>query len=259
MPAHLARLIADAVFPPLCPVTGVETDAAGAISPAAWRDLVFLHAGPRCRSCGRLLPGVTGPAGTLLCDQCAAHPRPWRRGAAALLYEGSGRALVLALKHGDRLDLVPMLAGWMRRAAPELTGEADLFVPVPLHWRRLAARRFNQAAELSRAIARAEGRARAHAPRLLRRIRPTPSQGGRDRAARIANLVGAIAPAPGAARRLAGRRVLLIDDVMTTGATLEAAARACRDAGAARVDILVAALVPFAESPYLDADQLIEE
>jgi len=174
-------------------------------------------------------------------------------------YEGSGRRLVLALKHGDRLDLVPMLAGWMLRAGPDLVREADLILPVPLHWRRLLTRRFNQAAELARGVARAGGRRGVYAPRLLRRIRATPTQDGRNRAARLANLAGAIALAPGAERRLAGRRVLLIDDVMTTGATLDACARACLAGGAAAVDVLVSALVPFEGIAYLARDAGTEE
>jgi len=257
MTTGIGRLIADTVFPPLCPVSGAETGAPGTLSPEAWRDLAFLVGGPRCSACGRAVPGATGP--DLFCDVCTAHPRPWRRGAAAMSYEGSGRRLVLALKHGDRLDLVPMLAGWMLRAGPDLVREADLILPVPLHWRRLLTRRFNQAAELARGVARAGGRRGVYAPRLLRRIRATPTQDGRNRAARLANLAGAIALAPGAERRLAGRRVLLIDDVMTTGATLDACARACLAGGAAAVDVLVSALVPFEGIAYLARDAGTEE
>jgi predicted amidophosphoribosyltransferase len=250
---RLARLVADTLFPPLCPVTGAETGSDGLLSPEAWREVTFLHAGPRCRTCGRPLPGVV-PGPDLLCDLCTAEPRPWARGAAAMLYEGAGRQVVLSLKHRDRLDLVPVLAGWMRRAAPELVAEAELIVPVPLHRRRLLARRFNQAAELARALARQAGKAGACAPDLLRRVRATRSQGGLGREGRAANLAGALTAAPGARTRLEGRRVLLVDDVMTTGATLAAAARALEAAGAGRVDMLVAALVPMDGKPYVAAD-----
>ena len=244
--------ILDRLLPPLCPVTGEQTGAPGTLAPEAWRDLGVLGHGPSCTSCGREIPGAAGPA--LLCDICVVMPRPWTQGAAAIRYEGAGRRIVRALKHGDRLDLAPLMAGWMLRAAPELVAEADLVAPVPLHWRRLVARRFNQSAELARALCRIAGRRGAYAPRLLRRVRATPIQGGLDRAEREANLAGAIRATPGTVRRLTGRRVLLVDDVMTTGATFAACARACVEAGAARVDVLACALVPFDALPYVEPD-----
>ena len=253
----LGSVLRDAVFPPLCPVTGAETDRAGTLSPAAWAEMTFLSGGTRCGACGRAIPGGVGA--DLLCDVCTAHPRPWAQGAAAFVYDGAGRAMLLSFKHGDRLDLAPLIAGWMLRAAPESVARADLIVPVPLHWRRLLGRRFNQAAELARGLAGLAGQGRAYAPALLERGRATPSQAGRDRAARTANLAGAIRPARDAVRRMAGRRVLLVDDVMTTGATLEACTRACREAGAGRVDVLVSALVPFDGVPYLPGNCINEE
>ncbi len=252
----LATRLTDLVFPPLCPVTGEETGGHGALAPAAWRELGRIAGPARCDTCGRELPGappgLSGPA--LLCDWCVASPRPWDRGAAALRYEGSGRALVLALKRGDRLDLVPLLARWMREARPELVAEADLVIPVPLHRWRLLARRFNQSAELARALCRQAGKPGAHAPRLLRRVRPTPTQSG-GRAEREANLAGAFALGPGAAERIAGRRVLLLDDVMTTGATLAACARAVAPARPAGLDVIVTALVEPRGAPYLTPDR----
>ncbi|MEM1345586.1 MAG: ComF family protein [Pseudomonadota bacterium] len=248
--AALARPLLDLVLPPLCPVTGEETGGHGALSPKAWADLGLLLDGPRCHWCNRALAGAaSGPR--LACEACHVAERPWTEGAAAFLYEGSGRTLVLALKRGDRLDLAPLLAAWMARARPGLAEAADLIVPVPLHWRRLLSRRYNQSAELARALARHTGNRSALAPRLLRRIRATPSQDGLGPAERQANLAGAIALPKGAEQRLAGRRVLLIDDVLTTGATLTACTHALLDGGAARVDVAVAALVERPAKPYL--------
>lgn len=152
-------------------------------------------------------------------------------------YDESSRQLVLALKHGDRLHLAPTLAQWMRRAGSELLAEADLLVPVPLHWTRLFARRYNQAAVLALAMVKSGGPP-VSADCLIRRRR-TPSQGRKNAVARRRNVAGAFAlRRPGAVR---GKRILLIDDVLTTGATVEECARVLKRAGAAGVDVLALA------------------
>lgn len=252
------RRVVGTIFPPVCPVTGAELDADRALSPEAWDDLAFL-AGPRCCQCGREIPGLPAGDTTLRCEACLSHPHLWTRGRAAFRYEGTGRRLVLSLKHGDRLDLVPLLAGWMLRAGPDLVAGADLIAPVPLHWTRMLKRRYNQSAELARALARLADKRAAYAPGLIRRVRRTPSQDGRNRAGRIANLTGALALASGAGARVRGRRILLIDDVMTTGATLDAAAALFLQAGAAQVDVLVSALVTYDTAFYMGDDVIIED
>lgn len=239
------------LFPPACPACGAETAAPGTLCAACWAGTDFV-AGPVCTQCGRPEPGLPAPDPAYRCTDCLARQPRWSRARAVAFYGGAARRLVMSLKHGDRLDTVPMMAGWMARAGRELLAEADLVTPVPLHWRRRIARRFNQSAELARAIARLGGR--AYAPDLMRRVRATPSMQGLDREARAANVRDAIRAAPGARGRVEGRTVLVIDDVMTSGATLDAAAGALLDAGAARVDALVMALVPAPPTTYVAPD-----
>jgi ComF family protein len=237
---RVGRTLADLLYPPRCAVCREPTLSAQALCATCWRDVAFI-AGTVCDACGTPLPEGLSGGRRLLCTDCHARPPAWRRGRAAVLYDGAGRRLVLQLKHADRLDLALPLAAWMARAGAELIAGASLIAPVPLHWLRLARRRFNQSAELARHLARA-GPAEFE-PRLLRRRRSTPVQEGRTRTERFENLAGAIAVRPAALARLRGARVLLVDDVMTTGATLSACAEACLAGGAASVDVLVAARV----------------
>ncbi len=176
-----------------------------------------------------------------ICDDCIALPRPWSRGLAAFGYADAGRRLVLALKHGDRTDLVPSAASWMALAGAGLLKERPLLVPIPIFWTRLIRRKYNQAAELAHGIGR-------HCqldvcPDALRRTRATKVQDGMTVEARFANIDGAICANAALASMLAGRDICLIDDVMTSGATLSAATDACYDAGAVHVSVLVLARV----------------
>ncbi|MEM8699301.1 MAG: ComF family protein [Pseudomonadota bacterium] len=255
-----ARPVLDKLFPPVCPVTGDEVSSVGALSPEAWDGLAFFS-GALCEVCGREVPGGAEMRGDpdLRCDACLQRGHLWDRGRAAFRYEGTGRHLVLALKHGDRLDLAVIMAAWMRNAAGPLVKDADLIVPVPLHWTRMLKRRYNQSAELARAICRQAGRRDAYAPGLIRRARRTPVQDGRDRAGRTENVSGAFSLTPGSLQRIKGRRVLLIDDVMTTGATLDALATLLREAGAGGIDVLVSALVNYQPAFYMRDDVVIEE
>ncbi len=231
------RSLLDVLFPPRCLACPAPTAAAHGLCPACWRDTHFI-VGTTCRRCGVPLMGEAGLED--ICESCTRHPPAWDRGAAALVYAGAGRRMVLQLKHGDRLDLAGPLAQWMATAGGGLLAETDVVAPVPLHWRRLVRRRYNQSAELARRIARAGGKPMV--PDLLVRRRATAPQDG-NRAARTANQAAAFAL--GRRQAVSGRRVLLVDDVLTTGATLSACAETLRQAGAVGVDVLVLARVAF--------------
>ncbi len=228
------------VYPPLCPSCRVEVSDRRGLCPACWQDATFIS-GATCRCCG--LPVMAAFGQDVLCEGCIRTPPGWTRGAASMVYDGTGRKLVLALKHGDRLDIAPLAAVWMARAAgPILTG-ADVIAPVPLHWRRMVGRRYNQAGELARELAHLPGINGVLALDLLRRTRWTGSQDGLGRQARHANVADAFTIPPDMAAQVRGQSVLLIDDVMTTGATLSACAEMCRMAGARDVNALVLARV----------------
>jgi predicted amidophosphoribosyltransferase len=239
----LKTSLTDLIFPPRCLACPEPTDAPHGLCPACWRDTHFL-AGPACGKCGVPLVGATGPDD--LCETCLRHPPAWDRGRAALLYEGVGRQAILSLKHGDRLDLVGPLAGWMAAAGRELIAEADVIAPAPLHWRRLVKRRYNQSAELAKRIGRLTDT--PVVVDLLTKTRPTVPQEGMDRRTRAANQAGAYAVTPRRLDAVRGKAVLLVDDVLTSGATLSACAEAARAAGAVWVDVLALARVAFADS-----------
>lgn len=172
-----------------------------------------------------------------MCGACAGGRRSWDRARAVLRYDKHSRHLVLGLKHGDRTHLAGAFGRWMHRAGGDVLFGADLLVPVPLHWTRLFQRRYNQAALLALTI-RSAGGPEVAADWLVRRRR-TPMQGRLGPAARERNVRGAFAVMAG--RSFAGKRVVVIDDVMTTGATVDECARVLKRAGAASVGVLTLA------------------
>lgn len=224
------------IYPAQCVSCGDLTEADFGLCGPCWRDTAFVG-GLVCDACGVPLPGEDRGE-QVLCDDCMVIARPWARGRAALIYEGTGRKLVLALKHGDRTEIARTVAPWMARAAGPLVQMDTVLVPVPLHWTRLLQRRYNQAGLLVHRLARLLDL--PCCPDALVRRRRTISLGGKSRNDRFVHMTGAIAPHP---RRHAmnGRPVLLVDDVMTSGATLAAATEAAHSAGASEVCVLLLA------------------
>ncbi|MFN4170991.1 MAG: double zinc ribbon domain-containing protein [Pseudorhodobacter sp.] len=227
------------IYPPQCLGCGEIVTSDFGLCGACWRQTSFIN-GLVCDTCGTPLPGEE-PGHAVHCDDCLSIARPWSQGRAALIYRDMGRKLVLRLKHGDRHDIVRPAAVWMHRAAEPLLKPGMIVAPVPLHWTRLLRRRFNQSALLSAALARLAGL--DHCPDLLLRARRTGSQEGRGREARFGNLAEAIRVHPRRKARMEGRAVLLVDDVMTSGATLTACAETCLAAGASDVTTVVMARV----------------
>jgi ComF family protein len=232
------RLALNVALPPLCPACRDPVgDGAGLCGPC-WAKLSPIER-PFCERLG--IPFTYDPGPGLLSMQAIANPPAYTRARAAVRYDDVARTMVHAFKYGDRTDLAPVMASWMARAGTDLLAETDLIVPVPLHWRRLWARRFNQAAALSHLIAGQTGLPVSIT--ALKRARTTPQQIGLSKSERAANVQGAFRVDAGGRAELAKRRILLVDDVLTSGATADTCARALLRAGARQVDVLVFARV----------------
>lgn len=232
------RSASDFFWPPRSLISGARGMGSGPLSPEDFARLRFITE-PLCDRCGIPLDYRTGDE--TWCVACLARPPRWDRARAALVYDDTSRRPVLDLKRAGRRDGLPTLAGWMRQAGGDLIDDADVLVPVPLHYVRLVSRGFNQSGWLAQTIGAAAGR-----PVLvdaLVRTRRTPSQAGLAGRARRRNVSGAFKVRKGRVAGIADRRVLLIDDVLTTGATLSACTRALKQAGARHVDVLVLARV----------------
>ncbi|MFP5077384.1 ComF family protein [Rhizobium sp. YIM 134829] len=228
-----ASAFSDLIFPPVCRGCGRLTGRHAALCPACWRSVRFIER-PFCPVLGTPFSHNLGEA--LISAEAIAHPPPFDRLRSVALYQGVVRDLVRGLKYKDRTDLAPMMAAWMVRAGEGYVEAADAILPVPLHPLRLWRRRFNQAAELSRAIGRQTGRPML--PLALARTRRTQPQIGLGAQQRADNVRGAFTVTETGKGDLFGRRVILVDDVYTTGATVAAVARALRRAGVVEITVL---------------------
>ena len=235
------RAALDLALPPHCVACGEPVGVQGQLCAACFRLTGFVTE-PYCLRCGVPFASAAQGGPELLCPACRAAPPVFDRARAALRYDSHARRLLLAFKHADRIEIAMTLVPHMARAGAALLRQADLLVPVPLHRRRLFARRYNQAALLARGLARAVRK--PSVPDALVRTRATASLGDRSAAERQAEVAGVFAVRPSRLAGLAARRVLLIDDVMTSGATANACAAALKAAGVSAVDVLVAARVP---------------
>ena len=232
------RTILDAALPPLCPACRDPLGDGAGLCAACWSKLSLIEP-PYCARLG--IPFTYDPGPGLLSMEAMANPPAYDRARAAVRYDEVARKLVLAFKYADRIDFAPMIGRWMARAGRELLADADAIMPVPLHWRRLWARRFNQAAALSSAISEISGVPVLHD--ILKRVRATPQQVGLSKPQRADNVQGAFRVPDGDKASIAGRRIVLVDDVLTSGATVDTCARALLRAGAGHVDVLVFARV----------------
>jgi ComF family protein len=241
----VAKHVLDILLPPNCLACDAPVDEEGQFCLACFRKANFISA-PLCRICGVPLPFIELAAGGL-CPVCIAATPAFTQARAALRYDGLSQRLILPFKHADRTEAARGLALLMARAGAGLLQAADILVPVPLHINRLRRRRYNQSALLAGALGRIAKR--PVLPDALIRHRPTIPLGPLGFAERRTELEGAIAVRPRRIARLAGRTVLLVDDVMTSGATAHACAQALLGAGAIQVNVLTAARVP---DPRLD-------
>ncbi|WP_084143649.1 ComF family protein [Methylocapsa acidiphila] len=234
------RAALDLIFPPACLSCRAATDAPDSLCPSCWGQARFIER-PYCERLGTPFAVDLGAEGLLSPEAVADPPVYGRARAVARFEDGPIRRLVHRLKYNDRLELARPLGAWMARAGTEILAEADLLVPIPLHRRRLFLRGFNQANALAQGVSAASGV--PVDPFVLARVKATPSQVGLSRTQRAINLQGAFRVPAERMARVEGRSIILVDDVLTSGATVNAASRALLRAGARQVDVLVFARV----------------
>lgn len=232
------RRLCDFIAPPHCLVCRAAVGDSGSLCSTCWTALRFIEE-PCCPRLGIPFPYDPGPG--QVSAAALADPPPWMRARSAVAYDDAAKPVVHALKYRDRHEAASLMTRLMARAGSQLLAESDLVIPVPLHPMRLWRRRFNQAALIAQGLC--AGRREAFQPLILKRARSTRPQVGLDHEARRKNVRGAFVVTEQDRKRVSGRRIVLVDDVMTTGATASASTLALQKAGAASVDILTFALV----------------
>jgi ComF family protein len=248
---NLAAPLARLLFPPVCAGCRRQVREPGTLCASCWQEVRFIEP-PLCAVLGT--PFAYDVGEDAVSPAALANPPPFARARAAVAYSGIARQIVHNLKYRDRTDLAPWMARWMARAGAELLRDAEIVVPVPLHRRRFFTRRFNQSAELARHVARQSGL--PFEPLAVVRVKRTRQQVGLDAKAREANMRGAFQVRAEARIAVNGRRVLLVDDVFTTGATVSAATKVLKRAGAREVDVLTFALALPGDFLPEDADTI---
>ncbi len=234
---HRFQTALRAIYPPLCVSCDAQIFQAG-LCADCWSNTPFIH-GLVCDACGIALEGhvLSGS----LCDDCAAMQRPWARGRAALMYQGTARAMVLRLKHADHHGVAIPAAEWMAKAAQPLLRPDTLIAPIPLHWKRFLKRRYNQSALLAQQLAKLLNLPLC--PDLLLRTQETASLDGLTKSERYARLHNVMSLNPKHAQLIQDRPVLLVDDVMTSGATFSCATEVCLQSHASEVSVIALARV----------------
>lgn len=246
LPVRLWRGFVDLVTPALCLACGTPVGEPASLCVACWNRLRPIDE-PVCDALG--IPFAYDQGAGALSAAALSDPPAWDRSRAAVLFEDEAAGLVHALKYRDRPEAGLLMARMMARAGRRLLAETDVMLPVPLHRLRLWKRRFNQSAVLAQRIAALSGTPWRHD--VLLRARPTRAQVGLDQEARRRNVRNAFAVRADRLAEVAGKSVLLVDDVRTTGATAEACALALKRAGAARVSLLTFALVQLPAKPHI--------
>ena len=242
--SHIPRLagcaILDLILPPHCPGCGEPVHETQTLCASCWQELTFLT-GPACQICGIPFDDMAQDRGREICAQCTRYPPPYRQARAALDYNAASKSLILPFKHADRHELAMIQAKWLLQAGSELLDRSDMLIPVPLHNWRLFKRRYNQAGLLAAKLTQLSHIQSAY--QILLRHRATINQGRFGPTGRRRNVRGAFWVPEPKKRQLDGKSVLLVDDVMTTGATVSECARVLKRAGARHVDVLTVARV----------------
>lgn len=223
----------DFLLPPLCLSCDAPVADRATLCPECWKKIQFITP-PFCACCGAAFDIPVDV--TTLCGACIADAPHFQSVRGAIIYDDASRKIVLGFKHGDRTENLAALAGWMQRAGGEILANCDILIPVPLHRWRLLQRHYNQSALLAQRLARMTNK--IYIANILQRIRNTPSQGHRKRKERQENVKGAFTVPNEKRDLIAGKKIILIDDVMTTGATVDECARILLKAGAAEVHVL---------------------